>query len=95
DSTRKTARSGLLKSSVGSIVANSSPTPAEAPTARRQNTGSKKTIKIKPAVVPVTSKHESIHGESSTNNNNGGVTNLTAFINKHMEEFKDILLSSQ
>ena len=43
----------------------------------------------------MTSKHESIHGESSTNNNNGGVANFTAFINKQMEEFKDMLLSSQ
>ena len=43
----------------------------------------------------MTSKHESIHGESSTNNNNGGVANFTAFINKQIEEFKDMLLSSK
>jgi len=43
----------------------------------------------------VTSKHESIHSESSTNNNNGGVANFTAFINKQIEEFKDMLLSSK
>jgi len=39
ENTRKTTRSGSLKSSVGSVAAESSPTPVEAPSSRSQNTG--------------------------------------------------------
>jgi len=64
ENTRKTTRSGSLKSSVGSVAAENSPTPVEAPPARRQNTGDKKTTstpeklassKPKPAVASETS----------------------------------------
>jgi len=65
ENTRKTTRSDSLKSSVGSVVADNSPMPVEAPPARRQNTGDKKTTntpekpaasKPKPAVATETSK---------------------------------------
>ena len=61
---RKTTRRGSLKSSVGSVTAENSFTPVEAPPARRQNTGDKKTTstpeklassKPKPAVASETS----------------------------------------
>ena len=35
ENTRKTTRSGFLKSSVGSVTVESSPTPVEAPPSRR------------------------------------------------------------
>jgi len=67
ENTKKTTRSGSLKCSVGSVVAENSPTPVEAPPARRQNTRDKKTTsapekpatsKPKPKVVPEASKSE-------------------------------------
>jgi len=79
DNTRRTTRSGSLKSSVGSLVAEISPTPVEPPPARRQNTGDKKTTcapekpaasKPKPdapheASKPETGKPEATQGENS------------------------------
>ena len=65
--TRKTTRSGSLKSSVGSVVAEISPRPVETLPAQRQNTGDKKTTsapeksavsKPKPAMAPEASKSE-------------------------------------
>ena len=73
--TRKTTtRSGSLKSLVSSVVAKNSPTPVEAPPARRQNRGDKKSTntpkkptasKPKPYAASETSKPETSKSESS------------------------------
>jgi len=71
---RKTPRSGSLKSSVGSMFAEIIPTPVEAPPAWHQNTGDKKTTstsektaasKPKPAAVREASKPEANKPEAS------------------------------
>ncbi|ORY08494.1 hypothetical protein LY90DRAFT_519023 [Neocallimastix californiae] len=114
ENTRKTTRSGSLKSSVGSVTAENSFTPVEAPPARRQNTGDKKTtstpekpaaLKPKPAVAAETSKPEAskpearkpgiTQGESSNKNNNAGAMNFAALLSKQMEEFKNMMISTQ
>ncbi|KAG4084079.1 hypothetical protein H8356DRAFT_1318413 [Neocallimastix lanati (nom. inval.)] len=73
ENTRKTTRSGSLKSSVGSVTAESSPTPVEAPPSRRQNTGDKKMTstpekpaasKPKPAAAPEKSQPEASKPEA-------------------------------
>jgi len=115
DNTRKTTRSGSLKSSVSSVVAENR---AEAPLARRQNTGDKKTTstpekpaasKSKPAATPEASKleaskpeastseaskPETTQGESSIKNNNIRAMEITALLNKQMEEFRNIMIST-
>jgi len=74
ENTGKTIRSGLFKRSMGSVVAENSPTPVEAPPAQRQNTGDKKTTstpekpaasKPKPATAPETSKTKANKPEAS------------------------------
>jgi len=79
ENTRKTTRSGSLKSSVGSVAADSSPTPVDAPPSRRQNTGDKKTASIpekqasskpKPAAAPEKSQPEAIKPEASKSGTN-------------------------
>jgi len=118
DNTRKTTRSGSLKSSVSSVVAENSPTPAKASQAWRQNTGDKKTTttpekpaasKPKPAGAPEaskpesakpeankseTSKPETTQGESLIKNNNFKAIDFTALLNKQMEEFRNIMIST-
>jgi len=109
ENTRKTTRSDSLKSSVGSVVADNSPLPVEAPPARRQNTGDKKTTntpekpaasKPKPAVAPETSKPEAskpgaTQRESSSKSNNAGAMDFAALLSKQMEEFKNMMISTQ
>ena len=81
ENTRKITRSGSLKSSVGSVAADSSPTPVEAPPSRRQNTGDKKVTstpekpaasKPKPAAAPEKSQPESSKPEASKPGTNQG-----------------------
>ncbi|ORY10374.1 hypothetical protein LY90DRAFT_518706 [Neocallimastix californiae] len=81
ENTRKTTRSGSLKSSVGSVAAESSPTPVEAPPSRRQNTGDKKTTstpekpaasKPKPAAAPEKSQPEASKSETRKPGTNQG-----------------------
>ncbi|KAG4094851.1 hypothetical protein H8356DRAFT_997862, partial [Neocallimastix lanati (nom. inval.)] len=114
ENTRKTTRSGSLKSSVGSVTAESSPTPVEAPPSRRQNTGDKKmtttpekpaATKPKPAVAPEksqpeaskpeASRPETNQGESSSKNVNAGVMDFAALLSKQMEDFKNMIISTQ
>ncbi|ORY26738.1 hypothetical protein LY90DRAFT_513675 [Neocallimastix californiae] len=114
ENTRKKTRSGSLKSSVGSVAAENSPTPVEAPPARRQNTGDKKTTstpekpaasKPKPAAAAETSKPEAskpeaskpgaTQGESSSKSNNAGAMDFAALLSKQMEEFKNMMISTQ
>jgi len=119
DNRRKTTRSGSLKSSVGIVVAESSPTPVEAPPARRQNTGDKKTTgnpekpaasKPKPATAPEANKPEAgksearkyeaskpgtTQRESLSKSNNAGAIDFTALLSKQMEEFKNMMISTQ
>ncbi|KAG4081563.1 hypothetical protein H8356DRAFT_1320092 [Neocallimastix lanati (nom. inval.)] len=81
ENTRKTTRSGSLKSSVGSVTAESSPTPVEAPPSRRQNTGDKKMTstpekpaasKSQPAAAPEKSQPEASKPEASRPGTNQG-----------------------
>ncbi|KAG4101390.1 hypothetical protein H8356DRAFT_932983 [Neocallimastix lanati (nom. inval.)] len=81
ENTRKTTKSGSLKSSVGSVAAKSGPTPVEAPPSRRQNTGDKKTTstpekpavsKPKPAAAPEKSQPEASKPEASKPGTNQG-----------------------
>ncbi|KAG4094405.1 hypothetical protein H8356DRAFT_881496, partial [Neocallimastix lanati (nom. inval.)] len=114
ENTRKTTRSGSLKSSVGSVTAESSPTPAEAPPSRRRNTGDKKMTttpeksavsKPKPAVAPEksqpeaskpeASRPETNQGESSSKNVNAGAMDFAALLSKQMEDFKNMIISTQ
>ena len=114
ENTRKTTRSGSLKSSVGSVAADNSPTPLEAPPARPQNTGDKKatntpekpaTQKPKPAAAaeiskseaskPEASKPKATQGESSSKNNTAGAMDFAALLSKQMEEFKNMMISTQ
>ncbi|ORY20200.1 hypothetical protein LY90DRAFT_634010 [Neocallimastix californiae] len=114
ENTRKTTRSGSLKSSVGSVTAESSPTPVEAPPSRRQNTGDKKMTstpekpaasKPKPAAAPEKSQPEASkpeasrpgtnQGESSSKNVNAGAMDFAALLSKQMEDFKNMIISTQ
>ncbi|KAG4100932.1 hypothetical protein H8356DRAFT_1034704 [Neocallimastix lanati (nom. inval.)] len=114
ENTRKTTRSGSLKSSVGSVTADSSPTPVEAPPSRRQNTGDKKMTttpekpaasKPKPAAAPEKSQPEASkpeasrpgtnQGESSSKNVNAGAMDFAALLSKQMEDFKNMIISTQ
>ncbi|KAG4083478.1 hypothetical protein H8356DRAFT_1017464, partial [Neocallimastix lanati (nom. inval.)] len=114
ENTRKTTRSGSLKSSVGSVTAESSPTPVDAPPSRRQNTGDKKMTttpekpaasKPKPAAAPEKSQPEASkpeasrpgtnQGESSSKNVNAGAMDFAALLSKQMEDFKNMILSTQ
>ncbi|KAG4097752.1 hypothetical protein H8356DRAFT_1275048 [Neocallimastix lanati (nom. inval.)] len=114
ENTRKTTRSGSLKSSVGSVTAESSPTPVDAPPSRRQNTGDKKMTttpekpavsKPKPAVAPEKSQPEASkpeaskpgtnQGESSSKNVNAGAMDFAALLSKQMEDFKNMIISTQ
>ncbi|KAG4101176.1 hypothetical protein H8356DRAFT_933203 [Neocallimastix lanati (nom. inval.)] len=109
ENTKKTTRSGSLKSSVGSVAAENSPTPVEAPPARRQNTGNKKTSntpeKPKPTAIPENSKPEAskpedskpgtTQGDSSSKSNNAGSMDFAALLSKQMEEFKNMMISKQ
>ncbi|KAG4100308.1 hypothetical protein H8356DRAFT_1346279 [Neocallimastix lanati (nom. inval.)] len=94
ENTRKTTRSGSLK--------KNSSTPVEAPPARRQNTGDKKTTntpeklaasKPKPAAAPETSKPET--RESSSKSNNAGAMDFAALLSKQMDEFMNMMISTQ
>jgi len=114
ENTRKTTRSGSLKSSVGSVTAESSPTPVEAPPSRRQNTRDKKVTstpekpaasKPKPAAAPEKSQPEASkpeaskpgtnQGESSSKNVNAGAMDFAALLSKQMEDFKNMMISTQ
>ncbi|ORY12056.1 hypothetical protein LY90DRAFT_637107 [Neocallimastix californiae] len=114
ENTRKTTRSGSLKSSVGSVTAESSPTPVEPPPSRRQNTGDKKMTstpekpaasKPKPAAAPEKSQPEASkpeasrpgtnQGESSSKNVNAGAMDFAALLSKQMEDFKNMIISTQ
>ncbi|ORY21669.1 hypothetical protein LY90DRAFT_515973 [Neocallimastix californiae] len=81
ENTRKTTRSGSPKCSVGSVTAESSPTPVDAPPSRRQNTGDKKMTttpekpaasKPKPAAAPEKSQPEASKPEASRPGTNQG-----------------------
>ena len=110
ENTRKTTRSASFKILVGSVSAENSPTPVEAPPTRRQNTWDKKTIntpeksaasKPKPATSkpeaskPEASKPGATQGESLSKSNNTGVMDFAALLSKQMEEFKNMMISTQ
>jgi len=92
-----------LKSSVGGAVAENSSTPVEAPPtdARTQETR-KSPILLRSQLHRnlnqlrrPTSKPEITQGESSSKNNSGGAMYFAALINKPIEEFRNMLFSSQ
>jgi len=92
---------------MGSVAAENSPTPIEAPPARGQNTGYKKTTYTpeKLAAAAETSKYEAskpeaskpgaTQGESSSKNNTAGAMVFAALLSKQMEEFKNMIISIQ
>ena len=96
----------LLKSLVGSVVAENSPMLVKAPPAWFQNTGDKKTtsapekpVSLKPKLAaapeaskPEVSKSEATLGKSSSKNNGGGAIDFIALMNRQIEEFKICLL---
>ena len=103
-SSRKTTRSGSLKSVASSLVSADSPTPVEAPPAKNVHTAvgkndktlrKTKTVPNPINLAPVAGSPVGTQMASSSNNNNtGGNNDVVAFINQQMEELRNMLVSS-
>ena len=102
-SSRKTTRSGSLKSVASSLASADSPTPVEAPPTKNAHTAvgkNEKTLrKMKSGpnpinVAPVAGSPVGTQVAPPNNNNTGGSNDVVAFINQQMEELRNMLVNS-
>ena len=102
-SSRKTTRSGSLKSVASSLASADSPTPVEAPPTKNAHTAvgkNEKTLrKMKTGpnpinVTPVAGSPVGTQVAPPNNNNTGGSNDVVAFINQQMEELRNMLVNS-